>query len=405
MPNIGVSVTTLKKIFLITILTNTVLLSSLGGTDLWSKRYNRSETFSKKTSIVLEILEQNDSSLYSILSDALRLDIIPNLHNEKSLNDESEYIDLARTIVYNLGKLGIKETAGDMYELYQNHSNPYLKAQCLTALGTMGMDEYTENILYILEQQNSRSIEGFSASVDQYNESIIAYAAIYALDQLGAESAYNTILKSTLSWYPDRVTEFALEVLERLTDEPTKQLIQLLESGDLKSKEAAINQIYICKDSDSNKIMGARKALEQGFISREDTADEQTILLEIRKKALLTYIKYGSDENDIYYISESLKNGDDLAEKIFAIQALRFNKSGESTLTLSKILMDYNFKNFNSFGLTIEEQDVVRELMDTLGLKGDINGYDALLESTLSNYTPGIVKHANKALEMLDQIN
>lgn len=394
--------TTLKKIFLITILTNAVLLPSLDRSSLWSKRYNRSETYSKKNSITLEILEQNDSSLYNILSDALRLDIIPNLHNEKSLNDESEFIDLARTLVYYLGNLSIKESAEDIYVLFKNHSNPYLKAECLMALGKMKAYEYSENILYMLEQQNSRSIEGFSASVDQYNESIIAYAAIYALDQLGDESAYNTVFKSTLSWYPDRVTEFAKEVLERITDKPIKQLILLLKSGDLRSKEAAINHIYICNDSDSNKILGARTALEQGHISREFTDDEQTILQEIKKRALLTYIKYGSDENDVDYISESLKNGDDLAEKIYAIQALKVNKSEESTLVLARNLTVFNFKNSNSFGLTVEEQDVVRALMITLGQKGDMNGYDALLESTFSDYTPSIVKHAKKALEMLD---
>lgn len=400
--NIGVFVTTLKKLFLIAVLFNTVLISAVEATELWSRRYNRADTYSKKNSIIVEILEQNDSSLNGILSDALRVDILSNLHNSKNINDESDYITFARTLVLNLGLLNIKDSADDIYELFQNHSDPYLKADCLTAIGDMKVEKFTKNISYLLQQLNSRSIEGFSSNVDQYDQSIIAYSAIYALDKLADETTYEVILKSTLSWYPDRVTEFASEVLARLTEDPVKQLVLLLQSGDLNSKKAAIDHIYICKDTDENKMLGARRALELGHINSVSTVNEETILLDIRKKALLTYIKYGSDADDVYYLTKSLENGNDLEEKLYAIQALRINKSGDSTFALSKVLMDFNFRNYNSFGLTNEEQDVVRALMDNLGLKGDQNGYEALHDSTLSNYTPGIVKHATKAIEMLN---
>ena len=78
------------------------------------------------------------------------------------------------------------------------------------------------------------------------------------------------------------------------------------------------------------------------------------------------------------------------------------HKISDSLFHFSGLLIDFNRKNSNSFGLTIDDQDVVRTLIDTLGFKKDMNGYEALLDSKYSNYTPGIIKQADKALKMLD---
>lgn len=383
-----------------------ILVSSFvyaeGGSETWVKMYRRSGTTQIKQSVMLNIVKLDDKSIIPFLEQILMEDIIAELSNKRSVNEEQAYIELAKLVIRELGDLKAADSAPLVFQVYLNHGDALLQSECITSLGNMRATQYVDDIAYILHTKNQRPLEGTNSSDNIDHENRVAFAAISALDRFKHIDGYSPVFFASIGWYNQRVRHFADKVLLTIIDNPVDALVPILVNGDFKSKEKAITQVDKCKAPAEDKIIAAREGLIQGHDNIPETIREGIVLTSLRKKAMDVTRKNNSNNiSDIPYLVKSLKNGVDLEERILAMKALAVNKSDKAIEVLSATLLEYNDRNASGFGINYLEEDVVRELIDTLGTCGSSNAEFVLTSVMFSGYPDGIVRKAKKALKEL----
>ena len=96
------------------------------------------------------------------------------------------------------------------------------------------------------------------------------------------------------------------------------------------------------------------------------------------------------------------KKGADLEEKIYAIKTLGINGSDEAISALVAILTSYNDRSVSGLDITYADEDVIREIINTLGDSGHENANGILTEVQFSGYSNGIIRKAKEALKKLN---
>lgn len=370
--------------------------------EIWSRMYKRSITPEIKYSVMLGMVELNDPSMAPLFHKILVEDIIANLDNKRTVNEESNFIELAKLVAKELGELKYKRSSELLYQLYLGHPDALVKSECLMALGRIRATEYIDDIAYILHIKNTRHDSGRLSSVDLDHESRVAFAAISALDRFRHIDGYSSVFFASLGWYTDRVTNYADKVLLTITENPIEALIPILEEGDFVSKKKAGHEVYRCNAPKEDKIEAARVALVQGHDNIPGSIQNGMVLTSLRKKAIYTtWFNKSTNPQDVTYLERSVRSGDDLEEKLYAIKALGVNATDEAIESLTTILHEFNERNASGFGITYQEEDVIREIITTLGETGNPNVEYALMEVIYSGYTDGIVRRAKKALDNL----
>lgn len=391
----------LKNLFLTILLISSSLIYGGDRSEVWSRMYKRAFTPQLKYSVMLNIVELNDRGLIPLLEQILAEDIVANIDNKRTINEEKEFIDLTKLVVKELGELKAKGSASLVYQIYENIEDPLLKADCLIALGEMRATDYVTEIAYILHTKNLRPVEGTGTNTEF--ESKVAYGAISALDRFRNIEGYSPVFFASIGWYQDRVKLFADKVLVTIVENPIDALIPILVEGDFKSKEKAMIEVDKCKAPVADKIKASREALKQGHDNVAQTIQDGLVLTSIRKKAIESLYKNNSSSpEDVYYLNMSLENGVDLVEKIYAIRTLSLNNSEDAIDALIKALQNFNDRNISGVGISYSDEDLVREIIDALGDSGNPQAQAVLTEVEFSNYPNAIIRKAKEALKKLN---
>lgn len=392
----------IKRIYIITLLLLSMILSSQDKADLYSRMYYRTNKPELKYSVMLNIVSLDDRGIIPLLEKILSEDIVANLHTKRTVHDESGFIELSKLVIKKLGDLKATNSASDIYEVYLNNRDPLLQAECLLSLGNMRAVDYIDEISYILHTKNQRPLVGAYTSFEIASESKVAFAAISALDRFRDIDGYSPVLFASIGWYNQRVRNYADKVLLTITENPIDALIPIIVNGDLDSKEKAITEVSECNAPASDKIIAAREALKQGHDNDAVTIQDKMILTSIRKKALYTtWSNRSNAPEDIPYLTKSLRKGVDLEESIYAIKALSINSSEGALEAIISALQEYNTRYVDGIRINYLEEDIIRELIDTLGDVGDKRAEIALTEVLFSGYPDGLVRKAKAALKKL----
>ncbi len=393
----------MKKYVSIFILLFVVLFSSFAGdrAEVWSRMYKRSFSPEMKFSVMLNIVELNDRGMIPLLEEILTEDIIANLDNKRDITEEQRFIELTKLVVKELGELKSKNSAVLVYTIVKETKDPLLKADAIIALGNMRADQYVDDISLILRNVNMRPLEGLSSEIEA--ESKVAYGSVSALDRFRNVIGYESVFFASVGWYDQRVRFFADKVLKTITDNPIEPLTKILIDGSFSDKEKAILEVAQCSAPAGDKIEAAREALKQGLVNIADTIQDGLILTSIRKNAIkVLYNSKSSKTDDIYYLSQSVNNGADLEEKIYAIRTLGLNATDEAISELVKILTTFNDRSISGLGITYAEESVVKEIISTLGKSGNSLANGVLTEVQFSGYSSGIIKLAKDALKKMN---
>lgn len=377
-----------------------ISLFSSDAAEIWSRMYKRSVTPELKLAVMTSMVKINDKSMTKLYEEIVAEDIVANLSNKKTVNEAKYFNDLAILVVNKLGQLKALNSASFIYQIYLNTEESLLQAECLLALGNMRAVEFLDDIAYVLHTKNQRPTRGAYTFTDIESESKVAFAAISALDRFRNIDGYSSVFFASIGWYNDRVTNYADKVLLTITPNPTEALNPILVDGDFREKEKAITEVFECNAPKEDKINSSRIALQQGHDNIPGSIKEGMVLTSLRKKAIYTtWSNKSNDPNDVHYLLKSVRNGSDLEERIYAIKALGINNSDEAISALTKVLQEYNERNVSNIGITYTEEDIIREIIITLGKSGNKNAEYALMEVLYSGYTDGIVRTAKKALE------
>lgn len=370
--------------------------------EVWSRMYKRSVLPELKYSVMLNIVELNDRGMIPLLDEILTEDIIANLDNKRGVNEEKAFIELTKLVVKELGELKSKSSAPLVYNIAIETEDPLLKADAIIALGNMRADAYLNDIAFILRNLNMRPTEGKSSKLE--DEAKIAFGCIAALDRFRDIGGYNSVFFASIGWYDQRVRGFADKVLKTIVENPIEALIPIIKDGSLSEKGKAIDEVSICSAPPEDKTMAAREAIRQGFDNVGETIQDGMTLTTMRKTAIkVIYSSKSSNIDDVYYLSQSVRSGSDLEEKIYAIRTLGLNASDEAIDSLSTILGDFNEKKMNGLDVSYAEEDIIRELIDALGKSGNKIASGVLTEVQFSGHSNGIVRKAKEAVKLLNQ--
>lgn len=382
-----------------------ILMLSIGvyagdRSEVWARMYRRSFSHDLKYSVMLNIVELNDRGMIPLLEEILANDIIANFSNKRGVTEEKKFNDLTTLVVRELGELKAKSAAPLLYNVAIETNDPLLKADAIIALGNVRADKYVNDIAFILRNINMRPVKGKSAELEA--ESKVAYGCITALDRFRDIEGYSSVFFASVGWYDQRVRFFADKVLKTIVVNPTEALIPIIKDGTFSEKLKAINEVALCKAPTQDKATAARMALSQGFAHIPETIQEGMTLTTIRKNSIkVLYSSKSSHEDDVYLLSQSVRSGSDLEEKIYGIRTLGLNGTDAAIDALSSILSDFNEKSINGLDISYSDKDVIREIIKTLGDSGNAIASGVLTEVQFSGHDTGIVRVAKEALSKL----
>lgn len=390
-----------KIILFILLLTITFQGFASDKSEIWSRMYKRSVLPELKHSVMLNIVELNDRDMIPLLEEILTEDIISNLDNKRGVTEESAFIELTKLVVKELGELKSKSSAALVYTIVKETEDPLLKADAIIALGNMRADTYVDDVAFILRNINLRPVEGQSSELA--NEAKVAYGSIAALDRFRNIEGYSPVFFASVGWYDQRVRNYADKVLKTIVSNPTEALIPIIIEGSFSEKEKAILEVASCNAPAEDKAAAAREAMKQGFDNIAVTIQDGMVLTSIRKNAIkIMYSNKSSNIDDVYYLSESVRNGSDLEEKIYAIRTLGLNGSDEAIDVLSTILSDFNERSMSGLDITYADEDIIKEMIITLGKSGNQIASGVLTEVQFSGYSTGIIRQAKASLQDLN---
>lgn len=382
-----------------------LLIISLGlyagdRSEVWARMYRRSFSQELKYSVMLNIVELNDRDMIPLLEEILANDIIANLDNKRGVTDEKKFIDLTKLVIKELGELKAKSSAPLVYNIAIETEDPLLKADAIIALGNMRADNYVNDIAFILRNINMRPVKGKSAELEA--ESKVAYGCVAALDRFRSIEGYPSVFFASVGWYDQRVRFFADKVLKTIVENPIDALIPIIKDGTYTEKLKAINEVAACSAPAVDKSTAAREALGQGFVHVPETIQQGMTLTTIRKNSIkVLYSSKSSHEDDVYLLSQSVRSGSDLEEKVYGIRTLGLNGTDVAIDALANILSDFNERSINGLDISYAEQDVIREIIKTLGDSGNPLASGVLTEVQFSGHDNGIVRVAKEALSKL----
>ena len=393
----------MRRVRLFCIFILLALSSQLFGGDraeIWSRMYKRSVSQESKLSIMLNIVELNDRGMIPLLEEILSEDIIANLNNKRGVTEQQKFLELTKLVIKELGELKSKSSAPLVYTIVNEIDDPLVKAEGVMALGNMRADKYVDDVAFTLRNLSMRPVQGAPSDIEA--EGKVAFGCVAALDRFKSIDGYSPVFFASTGWYNKRIKGFADKVLKTIVDNPIEALIPILVDGELNDKAKAIKEVAVCNAPSEDKAKAALVALKQGHDNVPGSIQEGMVLTIIRKDSIkILYSSKSANVDDVYPLSQSLKNGSDLEEKIYAIRTLGQNGTDEAIAALSSVLGEFNQRNIDGIGISYSDEDVVREIIVTLGNSGNASAKGILTEVQFSGYPNGLVRVAKEALKKL----
>ena len=303
---------------------------------------------------------------------------------------------LTRSIIRELGEIKGQSSIDTIWSVAETAEVPLLKSEALIALGQMRAVDYAPEIAMILRNLN------FNVRGDKESAEIEAYGAVVALEKMKDEIGFEPLFYASIGWYSDRVSSLASEAILTLSDDPTVQLIRIMQDdSDYNQKRKALSVSQETNASASGKTEVAIAALREGLKYAEQDFSLRNQLANLRKDAIAVLISNDVSHPEAPGLLNGAINEGDMDEKLFAIQALGLDKGDEAAGILSERLDFYNTRQRNGLAINSDELTIVRQLIFALGESGNEKGLEPLSEMSYLDYTPAIVRQANNAIEKI----
>jgi len=191
-------------------------------------RLMQESKFEEQKDILQTLFDPTDRVVAQFESESLR----ESLHGERYAGYNAELIEEFQVVLVDrLGELNCKESAEDIHGILDSTTNSQLKRNSAIALAKIGSDEYTDDIIKILSDANSKQYflvsNGYSNSVLDNEKT--AYSAVIALEYLRDESAYEILLRAYSCGYSEEsgIKERALKAMDYITDNPIRLLKEI----------------------------------------------------------------------------------------------------------------------------------------------------------------------------------
>jgi len=371
-----------------------LFLSAGDASEVWGRLYDRVDTLEQKYSIMQKIVQLDDPSMELTLTLALSQLVEGDLYNKHTGSTQDLWSDLTKMIIRELGDYKAQDAAPVVYIVMRDFSG-LLKAEAMIALGSMQAVEYADEMSTVLRNLN------FNVQEDKDTAEKEAFGAVMGLNRMGEMVGFEPVFYAHVGWYSRRIKEVAAQTLTEMVEDPTEEIMKILETASYEDKLVALDVENRSSASAENKIRTAVYALELGVSLQGADITENQQLAELRIAAMNILIENeASDESTISMLDRAYTEAPSLEEQLSSVLALAVNGSDAAVTKLIEYLEYFNERQASGLSPNNQEQQLIRQILYGLGISG--NGelaMPALSAVEIFNYSNSINRSAKTALE------
>jgi len=320
--------------------------------------------------------------------------------NLELLKNDPDMIKIISTAIYGLIDKGDCRNPDILWNLFIEYQNTPLGAEILIAMGKLakGNRSIIEKINNFLIEQNNLFTAG-----SHVNYAVIS-ACIAAVLDLGDSSSYSPLFAVACAGFPEVITFEALGAFDLIPGNIKQFLSNIIQRNPPDEKLIAFKTgINNPRLSLYDRGQLAEIALEQSLTGGGD--DDDVNLLEMRYASVKALIplkwtrantlairNYYRVQTDYQHGSASKEN---LLEAI-ALLGTAGNNDAAFTLALQLGLINIRMEKTGNF-----DADIILAIVESLGLIGDKDVFDHLLQVSNLSYTEDILAAAKEAIDRL----
>ncbi len=367
-------------------------------TTMWSRLYNRANSYEGKLSIMQGLVELDDPSIVPFLGSALaELNETPT--DGLSYTLKTRHVALTKLIVRRLGEMKAAGYSDLLFHVFQNADDVYLRAEAILALGRTTDPDYADDIALFLRNLNLN----IDLEAQDKDSEVLALSAVLALERFRQPVGFTPLFFASIGWYSkiSTVRQQAERVLDTLVNDPTEMLKGLVRlESEYAVKLEALEVANRSQAPDPGKAAVAAEAIRQGLINEPANPSEQSTLGRLRQLGLEMLIAYGPAGTEVVpYLEEILFRQFDINEQLTAVDALEADGSREAVGALIRFLRTQNERQLA--GLIPADYRLVRSVINTLGEIGDPAAFEELMAVQISNWPSSVERDAEAAVEKL----
>ncbi|MDC7223663.1 MAG: hypothetical protein PQJ60_07960 [Spirochaetales bacterium] len=387
----------MKKILVVLMISLAAVTLNAGDrSEMWARLYSRSTTMEQKTTAMEKMVLLDDPGLEltftSALDDLLNGDLLKYASGPQSYTWEK----LVRMSMNELAEFQAIDSAYLLMQVVEEHSG-IIKADAIMALGDMRALDYAGDIAMLLRNLN------MNTDSDKSSAELEAYSSIYALGKMKDLTGFSPVFYAHVGWYSRRTRNLAKSVLTEMLDDPSEEILKILEEADYKNKLIALNVELESTASAEGKEAVIINALRQGVEIYSSDPTEQVDLYQLRIAALTACYQLGISNGDsLEFLSRAYREADKLEERILVVQAVGTNGSDEAVILMSDWLNVFHEKMLSGLNPNNDEITLITQLIYGLEISGNELAKPVLNEIEVYGYSNKINRAAAAALRNME---
>jgi hypothetical protein len=361
--------------------------------DMWSRLYTRSTTLEQRVTAMEKMVLLDDPTLEitltSALDDLLNGELQKYAEGPQSYNWES----LTRMIMSELAQYQAIDSAYLLMEVVNNYDG-IIKADAIMALGDMRALDYVGDIAMLLRNLN------MNTDPDKNSAELVAYSSVYSLGKMKDMVGFSPVFYAHVGWYSRRTRSQAKTVLSEMLEDPSDQILEIMDQADYKNKLIALNVELDSTAPLEGKEKVTVDALRQGVDLYSSEPSEQVDLYQLRIAALTACYQLGiSNQDSLPYLTRAYKAADKLEERILVVQAMGTNGSDQSIELMADWLNVFHEKMLSGVSPNNDEITLITQLIYGLEISGNELAKPVLSEIEVYGYSNKINRAAAAALK------
>ena len=311
-------------------------------------------------------------------------------------------IHLAGIAVRGAGNAGFKESLDTLWDVFSSYRDSRTRVEILGALEVLGKGngQVIENLNQYLDSQNKLFRSGIIPDYPTFS------ACVAALGQLGDGSSFPALFAAVTAGYPENITDEIAGALNVIPGNYLRFLLDIILKNPPVEKSAAFKVGGAGRRfSPAEQGQLAEAALEQGLSYFPGSAEEITILSEMRYASVLTLTRLrwtrasAQAIRHFYRVQTDFQQGNAPRERFLeAINCLGAMGTSEAALALGLQMGLFNAQTEKTGAY---DEDVILALVRSLGSIGDKSAFDYLLYISYLPYPDQIQAAAKEALNRL----
>ena len=248
------------KRYIICFLLSVSVLSVYAVEDLqfYTGQFKNAKTIADQLLTVKTVAENygEDAQAFAFSTEALKrlLEEYPTLKNIKEIDNATDIAWYLTELIINLGSEGAEDNnvGYSLWHTIKVFSNPFVKANAITALGVIKDTRYQHDVAQILK--DCTTVRPYDKA-QQLAFERIAFAAIGALESYALPSGYLPVFFARYAWFTGWVKERAAAALPVILENPTEALTLVIQGDEYSfaQKTLALQTLDAASISDEEK--------------------------------------------------------------------------------------------------------------------------------------------------------